>query len=297
MKRGPAHRRPRGRRLRGGCRRANSAARANGHPAVAAGDLPRRDRLRRGRRRRHRRARQPRQGPGPGGLRGLRGRQAAEGRVLLAGRHPGRAPRSLHDRGPAGRPRRADQRQAVRGPHLRAAARRLPRRRDPQRPGQAGRARLHRQVPRRQRRRRGHPLQRPPRRVAGVHQRSAPAEQRHRQVHRAEAALAHARAARRVQPHQRPAPDARHRRRQRHGRRPEDPRPPRLPARLLRPQHAVVAAQHRRVHGVDPRPPQGDPDVQRGHRLPDHGRLRLEGRLDGAVTRRARRSRPRPRPT
>ena len=40
------------------------------------------------------------------------------------------------------------------------------------------------------------------------------------------------------------------------------------------------AAQPGRLHGVDPGPAQGDPDVQRGHRLSDPRRLRFARRLD-----------------
>ena len=106
-----------------------AAARAAGrHPADSAGDLPGRDRVRRGRRGRHRRARQPREGPHPRGFRRLRRRQAAEGGVLLAGRDPGRAPGSLRQRVAADRAGRPLERPAVRRPHLRAAPRQQPHR-------------------------------------------------------------------------------------------------------------------------------------------------------------------------
>ena len=124
----------------------------------------------------------------------------AEALVLLAGGDPGRAPRPLRQRGATGRARRALQRPAVRGAHLRAAARQPPHRRAAQRPGQEGGARVHRQVPRRQRRRGGDPHSGCDRGVAGVHQRPAAAARRRSTGSSAEAALAHARAARRVQP-------------------------------------------------------------------------------------------------
>ena len=56
--------------------------------------------------------------------------------------------------------------------------------------------------------------------------------------------------------------------------------PARRRARLLRPRHPGHATQPGRIHGLDPRPPQGDPDVQRRHRLSDPRRLRFARRLD-----------------
>ena len=259
------------------------AAGTSRHAARAAGHLPGRDRVRRSRRRRHRRARQPGQGPHQGGFRRLRRRRPAEGVVLLADRDPGRAPRSVRQRVAADRAGRPLERPAVRRPHLRAAPRQPPHRRAAQRPGQAGGARVRRQVPRRQRRRRRHPHLRRHRRVAGVHQRSAAAARLDRPLHRPEAALAHAGAPGRVQPQ--PAAAAAGQQQRRHSGsadrpRHQGPRPARRRTRLLRPLDARDAAQPGRFHGLDPRPAQGDPDVQRGHRLSDLRRLRFARRLD-----------------
>ena len=84
--------------------------------------------------------------------------------------------------------------------------------------------------------------------------------------------LAHARAPRRVQPQPAAAPAVEWWRRHL-GLRADRPRhqgarSARRRAGLLCPRHPLDPAQPGRVHGLDPRPAQGDPDVQRGHRLP-----------------------------
>ena len=96
-----------------------------------------------------------------------------------------------------------------------AGARRLPHGRAPQRAGETRGAAVHRPLSRCERHCRRHPHERPPRRLAGVHERSAPAQCRRGQVHGAEAAVPDARAARRVQPPAEHAADQQHRRRHR----------------------------------------------------------------------------------
>ena len=87
-----------------------------GHLAPAADHLPRRGQLRRGRRPRGRRQGQVRPRSHRGRLRGPRGRQAAEGRRLLAGQHPGRAA------GPAALRQGADRARRRRQPHAATTA-------------------------------------------------------------------------------------------------------------------------------------------------------------------------------
>ena len=128
-----------------------------------------------------------------GRLRGLRGRQAAEGRRLLAGQHPGRASGPAALRQGADRARRRGQPHRLRRPDLRAAARRHPDQRAAQPAHQGGGARLRAALHRRQRHRRGGLHRRPLRRRAGVHQQPGPAAGRHRQVHGPQDSLGHAR--------------------------------------------------------------------------------------------------------
>ena len=117
-----------------------------------------------------------------------RGRQAAEGRAVLARRHPGRARRQPLFAA-AGRTRRADERAAVRGAPLRDRPRRPATAASPLAAGQEGGEALHRQVHRRQRPRRRRAPSRPHRRGQEFTSSKRLLDDADRPVHGTEAAL------------------------------------------------------------------------------------------------------------
>ena len=258
-----------------------AAARADRHPADSAGHLPGRDRVRRGRRGRHRRARQPGEGPHPRGFRGLRRRQVLQkvsffSQVVIPVE---RLDRFVNESRPIVPDVRSNARPfegriyvllldnhhtaALRSALVKKAAHEFV---DKYLGANDVAAVIHtsRRAPTR---RRSSPTIRgccTPRSTAS----SA------RSCARARWSASTSTTATRC--------CSRRRRRRRPDRpRRQGPRPARPRTRLLRQLDARHAAQPGRLHGVDPRPAQGDPDVQRGHRLSDPRRLRFARRLDG----------------